>query len=187
VDTNLGLSDSARGPAAVFGRVLARLAEPLYEFIAAARAFRRAFIGAAAVKNGKDMSEGDPGVRPGMSAPNALRPPVGSALLHLRGGGVEHKEISPSLLGSIVIMAKHDLASERRVIRCANPRCASLLWPLGIRPDIVPSSVAMSRERLPPRIAVPRAIEVEAPSIRCQGVAFQACALPQEHMQRAKA
>jgi hypothetical protein len=109
--------------------------EPLYEFIAIARAFRRAFIRAAAIKNGKDMSEGDPGVTPSLSALNALRPPVGSALLRLRDGSVEHKEISPSLLGSLVIMAQQDLASERRVIRCANGRCGLIVVASGYQTE----------------------------------------------------
>lgn len=81
------------------------------------------------------MSEGDPGVRASMSALNALRPPVGSALLRLRDGSLQHKEISPSLLGSLVIMAQQDLASERRVIRCANARCGLIVVAVGYQTE----------------------------------------------------
>jgi hypothetical protein len=44
---------------------------------------------------------------------------------------LQHKEISPSLLGSLVIMAQQDLAGERRVIRCANARCGLIVVAVG--------------------------------------------------------
>jgi hypothetical protein len=110
-------------------------AEPLEEFIAGVRAFRRAFLEAAAVKNGKDMSEGARVGAPRLSALNALKPPVGSGLLRLRDGSIEQKEISPSLLGSLVIMAQQDLASDRRVIRCANARCGLTVVVIGYQTE----------------------------------------------------
>jgi hypothetical protein len=97
--------------------------EPLYQFIGAARGFTRAFAAAASVEHGRDLGADSAPVRSTMSSLNALMPPVGPALLRMRDGSLEQRQISPSLLGSLVIMAQQDLASERRVIRCANERC----------------------------------------------------------------
>jgi hypothetical protein len=49
----------------------------------------------------------------------------------LRDGEVEQRVVSPSLLGSLAIMAQQDLASDRRVIRCANARCRLVFVAVG--------------------------------------------------------
>jgi hypothetical protein len=110
-------------------------AEPLDEFIAGARALRRAFLAAAAVKSGAELDGDDRVGAASLSALNALKPPVGSALLRGRDAHLEQKEISPSLLGSLVIMAQQDLASDRRIIRCGNAKCRLLLVASGYQTE----------------------------------------------------
>jgi len=106
-------------------------AEPLDMFIAAVRSFQRGFLSAARLKNPKEFTVEGEAIQPTTSALNALIPPVGSALLKMRDGSFEQRQVSPSLLGTLVIMAQQDLASDRRVIRCQNDRCRMVVVAVG--------------------------------------------------------
>ncbi len=98
-------------------------AEPVDDFLAAARMFKQAFDSAALFKESEEIDDGGDGIKPTMGKLNALVPAVGPALVKLPDGGVEQRVVSPSLLGSLAVMAQQDLASDRRVIRCANDKC----------------------------------------------------------------
>lgn len=110
-------------------------AEPLQEFLAVARRFREAFLSAAILKDptlvGEDERRRNPWIRPATSPLNSLVSPNGPALLRLEDGSFEQRLVSTSLLGSLALMAQQDLASERRVIRCANDKCRLMVVAVG--------------------------------------------------------
>lgn len=103
-------------------------AESVVDFIAAARTLRDAFLAAAAFK---DPTPGADGIVPDIGRLNSLVAPVGPCVLRLRGGDMEQRSVSPSLLGSLVIMAQQDLATDRRVIRCQNRTCGLVVVAVG--------------------------------------------------------
>jgi hypothetical protein len=105
--------------------------EPLHLFIGAVQAFQHAFQSAVRFKSPDEIEEGNDWIMPGMSLLNALVAPVGPALLRMPDGTFEQRQVSPSLLGDLVIMTQQDLASERRVIRCRNDRCGSIVVAVG--------------------------------------------------------
>lgn len=103
-------------------------AESVVDFITAARTLRDAFLAAAAFKNPTPDADG---VVPDIGRLNALVAPVGPCVLRLRGGDMEQRSVSPSLFGSLVIMAQQDLATDRRVIRCHNRTCGLIVVAVG--------------------------------------------------------
>ncbi len=106
-------------------------AEPIADFLAAARVFKEAFDSAVLFKGSEEIDDDSGRITPTMGKLNALVPNVGPALVKLPDGGVEQRVVSPSLLGSLAVMAQQDLASERRVVRCANERCQLMFVAVG--------------------------------------------------------
>ncbi len=92
--------------------------------------FKEALDSAVLFKGSEEIDDGGRLV-PTMGKLNALVPAVGPALVKLPDGGVEQRMVSPSLLGSLAIMVQQDLASDRRVIRCANERCRLVFVAVG--------------------------------------------------------
>ncbi len=106
-------------------------AEPVADFLAAARMFKEAFDSAVLFKGSEEIDDDGGRLMPTMGKLNALVPAVGPALVKLTDGGVEQRVVSPSLLGSLAIMAQQDLVSGRRIVRCANEKCRLVFVAVG--------------------------------------------------------
>lgn len=104
----------------------AAYAEPIEEFLIAARFLRDAFMAASGkrLRRGRPRSS-DLEPRPGPSMLNALVAPAGPILVGSRST-YEQRLVAPSLLGSLALMAQLDLAGHRRFLRCRNSRCSKL-------------------------------------------------------------
>lgn len=96
--------------------------EPLHEFLGAARDFRDAFLVLG------DVAETPEGAKQlgTTSALNSFVAPCGPTLLRTVDG-LEQRMISPSLLGTLAVMAQQDLVAERRIFRCGNEKCRMLV------------------------------------------------------------
>ena len=93
-------------------------AEPVEDFLMAGRALRQALIRLLEWKAKPDSDQGS--ARRGMNVLNSLVTGVASIALPQLDGTVHLRWVSPSLLGSLAMMALQDLSELRRLLRCAN-------------------------------------------------------------------
>jgi hypothetical protein len=98
-------------------------AEPMEDFVLAADRLRKAILAAARfLDSGDELADAPVGPQ----LLNAIVAPAGPALLPT-DDGYEQRLVSPSLLGSLALMAQLDLAGRRRIIRCRNDKCRQLV------------------------------------------------------------
>jgi hypothetical protein len=100
-------------------------AEPIEDFVLAAHRLREAIEAATRALAGNGDLAREPGLSVGPQLLNAIVAPAGLELIPT-DDGYEQRVVSPSLLGSMALMAQLDLAGQRRMIRCRNDKCRQL-------------------------------------------------------------